>query len=259
MELAAVVSGFLTGVIVGMTGVGGGAIMTPVLILLLGVAPHTAVGTDLVFATITKLVAVRVHQSRGTIDWQVVRRLAAGSLPAAVTVLLLMYGLSLSRGAGNVILPALGAALVLTSLAMIFRGTLHGVGKKLRSSIPQSFKRAQPGMTVLAGIVLGAMVALTSIGAGALGATMLVYLYPYRLTPAKLVGTDLAHAIPLALVAGLGHLALGNVDFGLLGWLLLGSLPGVWIGAHAGLRAPDGLVRNAIAIVLLVVGVRILA
>jgi uncharacterized membrane protein YfcA len=136
---------------------------------------------------------------------------------------------------------------------------LHGFGKHLRGTAPASFKRAQPALTVAAGIVLGVMVSMTSIGAGALGTGLLVYLYPYRLTSAKLVGTDFAHAIPLALLAGLGHLALGNVDFGLLGWLLAGSLPGVWIGARLGLGAPERILRYAIAFVLFIVGVKILA
>ena len=259
MDLAAVFAGFLTGAIVGMTGVGGGAIMTPILILLLGVAPQTAVGTDLLFATITKLVAVSVHRSRGTIDWQIVRRLALGSIPAACLTLLLMFRFSAIRDAGSVIMPALGIALVITSVAMIFRKTLHGFAKHWRISTPTSFKRVQPVLTVLAGVLLGVMITVTSIGAGALGAVMLVYLYPLRLTPAKLVGTDLAHAIPVALVAGLGHLALGNVNFGLLGWLLIGSLPGVWIGARASLAAPESVVRYGIAVILLIVGIRILA
>lgn len=258
MELAAVIAGFLTGLIVGMTGVGGGAIMTPVLILLLGVAPATAVGTDLLFATITKLVALKVHGSRGTVDWQVVRRLAWGSLPAAGVTLAVMAWFALHDGVGEVIMPALGVALVVTSVAMLLKQRLHAMGRRLRVGDPEAFKRVQPSATVVAGVVLGVMVTLTSIGAGALGTVMLVYLYPLRLTPARLVGTDIAHAIPLALVAGLGHLFLGNIDFGLLGWLLLGSLPGVWIGSQFSTRAPEGLVRNAIGVMLLLIGVRIL-
>lgn len=258
MELAFVVSGALTGVVVGMTGVGGGAIMTPVLIFLLGVSPATAIGTDLIFATITKLVALKVHGTRGTVDWQIVRRLAWGSLPAALMTVLAMALFSVHKGDTGFIMPALGLAIVLTSAAMLLRTQLHAVGRRLRIGTPEAFKAWQPPLTVGAGMVLGTMVALTSIGAGALGTVMLVYLYPLRLTPAKLVGTDIAHAIPLALVAGMGHLFIGNVDFGLLGWLLLGSLPGVWIGSHLSARAPDTLLRNAIAVVLLIVGLRIL-
>lgn len=258
MDIAASLSGLLTGFIVGMTGVGGGAIMTPILILLLGVAPQTAVGTDLLFATITKLVAIQVHGSRGTVDWQVVRRLAWGSIPAAAAMLgLLSYWMPRGGAVGQIV-PVIGMALVLTAVAMLFKPQLHGLGRRLRVGSPHRFKHLQPGLTVLAGFAIGALVTLTSIGAGALGTVFLVYLYPLRLTPPKLVGTDLAHAVPVALIAGLGHLALGNVDFGLLGWLLLGSLPGVWIGSQLSARAPEKLVRNAIALVLLLVGGRIL-
>jgi uncharacterized membrane protein YfcA len=258
MEIAAIASGFLTGVIVGLTGVGGGALMTPILILLLGVAPHTAVGTDLLFATITKVVAVRVHGSHGTVDWQVVRRLAYGSLPAVVVVLVILSFTGQQRGAVTLLLPSIGIALVVTAVALFFKSPLHALGWKLRIGRPDRFKAVQPALTVLAGVTLGALVTLTSIGAGALGTVMLVYLYPLRLTPSRLVGTDLAHAIPVALVAGVGHLALGNVDFGLLGWLLAGSLPGAWIGAHFSTRAPERFLRNAIALILLVIGLRIL-
>ena len=257
-EFGAIASGLLTGLVVGMTGVGGGALMTPILILLLGFAPSTAVGTDLLFATITKLVAVRIHGSHGTVDWQVVRRLAWGSLPAALVVLAALHLLGPQRAAAALLLPGIGVALVFTAIAMFFKSPLHALGRRLRIGHPGGFKGMQPGLTVLAGVLLGALVTLTSIGAGALGTVMLVYLYPLRLTPARLVGTDLAHAIPLALVAGLGHLALGNVDFALLGWLLAGSLPGAWLGAHLSTRAPERLLRNAIALILLLIGVRIL-
>jgi uncharacterized membrane protein YfcA len=258
MEIAAVVSGALTGFIVGMTGVGGGSLMTPILILLLGVAPGTAVGTDLLFATVTKLVAVKVHGAHGTIDWQIVKRLAWGSIPAACVVLLLMHRLALHKGAGDVIMPALGIALVLTAIAMLLKRRLHELGRRWRTTTPTTFKRLQPGLTVTAGAILGTLVTLTSIGAGALGTVLLAYLYPLRLTPARLVGTDLAHAVPLALIAGLGYLWLGNIDFKLLGWLLLGSLPAVWLGSHLSARAPDRLVRNTIAVILLLIGAKIL-
>lgn len=258
MEIAAVVSGLLTGAIVGMTGVGGGALMTPILIFLLGVAPHTAVGTDLLFATVTKLVAVRIHGSHGTIDWQIVRRLAWGSIPAACAMLVAMHYLSLHKGTADVIMPVLGVALLVTGFAMAFKSQLHEIGRRWRISTPDAFKRQQSGLTVLAGMIVGVMVTLTSVGAGALGTVMLVFLYPLRLTSARLVGTDLAHAVPVALIAGLGHLALGNVDFALLGWLLVGSLPGVWIGSSMSAKAPDRVVRNAIAVILLLIGARIL-
>jgi uncharacterized membrane protein YfcA len=259
LELAASASGLFTGFVVGMTGVGGGALMTPLLILLLGVAPQTAVGTDLLFATVTKLVAVKIHGSHGTVDWQIVRRLASGSIPAACVVLVVLYLYLPAGGAGAFMMPTIGVALLLTAAAMLLKTPLHAVGRRLRIGSPGVFKSLQPALTVAAGVAIGVLVTLTSIGAGALGTVFLVYLYPLRLTPARLVGTDLAHAVPVALIAGLGHLALGNIDFVLLAWLLAGSLPGVWLGSHLSARAPERLLRNLIALVLLGVGARILA
>lgn len=252
------VAGLFVGAMVGATGVGGGAVMTPLLILLMGVAPHTAVGTDLLYASLTKMVGVSVHHSEQRVDWQVVRRLATGSLPAALATLLWLRWAESSGVRSGVIMVALGVVLLLTATTMVLRPYLNRAGKYLRISDPTHFLRYQPALTVLAGAVLGFMVALTSIGAGALGAVMLLFLYPLRLTPAKLVATDLAHAIPLALVAGAGHVLLGNVDFVLLGWLLLGSVPGVIIGAHFGGKLPDQALRIAIAVILGFVGLKLL-
>jgi hypothetical protein len=183
----------------------------------------------------------------------VLRRLAAGSLPAATLTLVLLHVFPEERKTGTLLLPALGVALALTSLAMLFQPSLHRLGQKLRTAKPDRFKRAQPGLTVAAGALLGFLVTLTSVGAGALGVVMLVYLYPYRLTPPKLVGTDIAHAIPLTLVAGLGHWGLGNVDFALLGSLLLGSIPGIILGSRLSIKVNHVYVRNAIALMLAVV------
>ena len=252
------VAGFMVGGLVGMTGIGGGALMTPLLVLLFGIAPHTAVGTDLLFASITKMFGVGVHRSRGSVDWVVVRRLACGSLPAAALTVAWLHLAEAPYLRQGVIIYALGIALLLTSVAMVFKRRLNELGRKLRATAPDGFKRVQPALTVLAGVIIGVLVTLTSVGAGALGTVMLVYLYPLRLSPQKLVGTDLAHAIPLALVAGAGHLALGNVDFGLLGLLLAGSIPGVWLGAHFSARAPEVILRNTIAAVLAVVGLKML-
>jgi uncharacterized membrane protein YfcA len=252
------VAGAGVGFVVGVTGIGGGALMTPILVMLFGVAPGLAVGTDLVFASITKLFGAAMHGRHGTIDWIVVRRLALGSLPAAglTAAFLAVYG-GQKLGEG-VILHALGAALVLTAAGLLLKGRLHSIGRRLRTDIPEKFKGMQPALTVVAGVILGVLVTMTSVGAGALGTVMMVYLYPYRLTPAKLVGTDLAHALPLALVAGAGHLLIGNVDFALLGWLLLGSVPGILVGSLVSTRAPATWVARAIAVVLAVVGVRLL-
>ena len=250
-------AGFGVGLLVGLTGVGGGSLMTPILVLLFGVAPATAVGTDLWFAALTKIVGGTVQHRRGMVDWQVVRRLSLGSLPAAVLTLLWMHASGSARVSQGLILQALGGVLLLTAAAMVFKRRMQAVGQALRSTAPVSFKRAQPALTVLAGAILGGLVTLTSVGAGALGTVMLVYLYPFRMTPARLVGTDIVHAIPLTLVAGTGHLLLGHVDFALLGTLLLGSIPGIVIGSLLSSRAPEGLLRAAIAAVLVAVGAKL--
>ena len=251
-------SGFVVGVIVGLTGVGGGALMTPLLLLVFGVPVQTAVGTDLLYAALTKSAGTIAHGFAKSVDWLVVRRLSCGSIPAAaITVWFLRSG-SIERVADQLIVNALGGALIMTGIAQLFRPLLHKVGQRLRTGRPEHFRSAQPLLTVVAGVLIGALVTLTSIGAGALGAAVLTYLYPYRLTPVRLVATDIAHAIPLALVAGAGHLSIGNVDFSLLGWLLLGSVPGIVVGARLAAHSPDTLLRGLLAVVLTFVGGRML-
>lgn len=257
MEWLSVISGFVVGAMVGMTGVGGGALMTPILVLLFGVAPVAAVGTDLWFAAITKLAGGAVHHNQGSVDWEVLRRLCLGSLPASVATLVWLHASGVSHVKQGLILQALGAVLLLTALAMIFKKRTHAVGQALRMKAPATFKRAQPGLTVVAGMILGFLVTLTSVGAGALGAVMLLYLYPLRMTPTRLVGTDIVHAIPLTVVAGTGHLLMGNVDLSMLGYLLLGSIPGVMLASLLGRRVPEKLLRGAIAAVLVAVGVKL--
>jgi uncharacterized membrane protein YfcA len=252
------VAGFVVGVLVGFSGVGSGALMTPLLVFVFGVAPQTAIGTDLLFAAVTKGVGTVVHGARQSIDWMVLRRLAIGSLPSAMLTLGLLHYFPDRQAVQALLLPALGVALIVTSVAMLFQPALHRFGRMLRTNSPTDFKAAQPGLTVLAGALLGFLVTLTSVGAGALGAVLLVYLYPFRLTPQKLVGTDIAHAVPLTLVAGLGHLGLGNVDFSLLAALLMGSIPGIIIGSRLSFRASGVHVRHAIAVMLAVVGARLL-
>jgi uncharacterized protein len=250
---------FGVGVVVGMTGVGGGALMMPILVLLFGVPPKVAVGTDLLFAALTKSAGVSIHSLRSTIDWQVFRRLACGSLPAAALTGWLIHWLGrASSKVDGLILAGLGAMLILTAVGLVAKRPLHGLARRLRLGSARAFKRAQPLATVLAGALLGVVVTLTSVGAGALGAVLLLALYPLRLTPQRLVGTDLMHAIPLALVAGSGHWLMGNVDWALLGWMLLGSVPGVLLGAHLATRAPEAALRPMIALLLFVSGAKIL-
>lgn len=257
MDLMLIAAGAMTGLLVGLTGVGGGALMTPLLLLLFGVAPLTAIGTDLWFAATTKLFATRVHHGHGLIDWQVVRRLWLGSLTASVLTLFWMKMHPVDETATTLLKSTIAAAVVITALAMAFQKPLHALGRKLRMADAEHFKTLQPPATVLAGAVLGSLVTLTSVGAGALGAVFLAYLYPLRLTPPRLIATDIVHAIPLAIFAGMGHLLIGNVNFSLLGNLLLGSIPAVIIGAMLSSRLPHGLLRGALAVVLLLIGFKL--
>jgi len=258
MDGLTALAGLIVGVLVGVTGVGGGSLMTPILVLMFGWAPQTAVGTDLLYAAITKVFGTAVHHNHGTVDWQVVRRLALGSLPAAALTLVWMYYSEAARVKDGFIISAVGVMLLITALGIFLKDWLHGLGKHLRVTNTEKFKHLQPPLTVVTGMVLGVLVTLTSIGAGALGTVLLLYLYPLRLNASKLVGTDLAHAIPLTLIAGLGHLTLGNVNFTLLLNLLIGSVPGVLVGAVISTRAPLALIRYAIGAVLAAVALKML-
>lgn len=252
------VAGFGVGTIVGLTGVGGGALMTPIMVMLFGVAPHTAVGTDLWFAAITKMVGGWVHGKKGSVDWQVLRRMFYGSIPAALLTLLWLHFSNSGQSHSALMMKTLGFVLILSSVAAVFRSSFHRIGERLRADRPIEFKSLQPAATVVCGALLGFLVTFTSIGAGALGAVMLLYLYPRRMSPSTLVGTDIIHAIPLTLLAGTGHLLLGNVNFALLGALLVGSVPGIALGSLASAHAPERLIRGAISIVLTLVGLKML-
>lgn len=258
MDTITAIAGLGVGFLVGLTGVGGGALMTPLLTLLFGVAPVTAVGTDLWFALLTKLIGGTMHGRVSGVDWQVVRRLWAGSLPASILILLLWRWMPDQSVSGQVLLPALGVVLLLTALAMLAQPRLHTWARGWRVGNPAVFLHVQPGATVLAGALIGALVTYTSVGAGALGAALLVYLYPLRMQPARLVGTDIVHAIPLTLVAGVGHLTMGHVDLRLLGTLLLGSVPGVMLGAYCSGRIRAAALRPVIALMLFAVGFKLL-
>ncbi len=251
-------AGAATGMLVGLTGVGGGAVMTPLLLLVFGVAPMSAIGTDLWFAAITKLAATRVHQGHGLIDWPVVRRLWLGSLPASALTLLWMTVVPIGEGTAGFLKAMIAGAVVVTALAMLFQKQLHGLGRKFRVESVDRFKSLQVPLTVAAGAMLGVLVTLTSIGAGALGVVFLAYLYPLRLTASRLIATDIVHAIPLAMFAGAGHLLIGNVDFTLLANLLIGSIPGVVAGAMLSSHLPQALLRRALSAILLFTGFKLL-
>lgn len=247
-------SGLAVGFLVGLTGVGGGSLMTPLLVLLFGVHPATAVGTDLLYAAATKATGTLVHGLKGSVDWRVTGRLAAGSVPAAALTLWLLhrYGLH-SPGATAVLQRVLGTALLITSLALVFRPQLMKLAARVRG-VPSPARIA--ALTVLTGAVLGVLVSLTSVGAGAIGVTVLLLLYP-TLPVSRIVGSDIAHAVPLALIAGMGHWLLGTVDWMMLLSLLIGSLPGIALGSHLSARSPDAVLRNVLAGVLVLIGVRL--
>ncbi len=256
-----IVAGFGVGALVGLTGVGGGALMTPVLVLLFGYAPGVAVATDLLFAAVTKTCGVAVHYRADTIDTLVLRRLLLGSLPAA-----LLVGISLAYcgdGTAGALDPlmrdTLAWLLLLSAVGIFCRKWLHRLGSLLRTERAEQFKRWQEGLTVAAGAFIGVCVSLTSVGAGALGAVVLLYLYPFRLQGVRLVGTDLAHAIPLALVAAGVHWFIGTIDWVLLGILLTGSIPGVLIGVWLSRRLALQWLNLAIGCLLIVSGLKLLA
>jgi len=260
VDLLHAISGFVVGLLVGMTGVGGGSLMAPILILLFGVSPPTAVGTDLWFAGITKTVGGAIHHAKQSADLQVVARLAMGSLPAAVITLLVLDALHWSKVDHGWVPIALGVVLVATAAATLARPALHRwVLARGGPGQPVTPVRMQAPLTIAAGALLGVLVTLTSVGAGALGATLLVFLYPVRLSAKQIVGTDIVHAVPLTLVAGIGHLLIGSVDWGLLGSLLVGSIPGIVVGSLLVHRVSERLIRNALAVVLVFAGARLIA
>ncbi|KQN90911.1 hypothetical protein ASE95_11510 [Sphingomonas sp. Leaf231] len=258
MDALSTLAGFLVGAIVGLTGVGGGSLMSPLLILMFGVAPATAVGTDLWFAAITKMVGGTMHHRQNNADWAIVRRLCWGSLPAVAITLWWLWDHDQKAESGGLIVRVLGATLVISALLTPFRTMLARRFARAEGPRATAFLRWQPALTVAAGALLGTLITLTSVGAGALGATLLLMLYPFRLNAKRLVGTDILHAVPVALIGGIGHAVIGNIDLPLLGSLLLGSVPGVIVGAKLTDRLPERVVKPALALVLLIVGIRLL-
>lgn len=258
MEFAYTITGFAVGAIVGLTGVGGGSLMTPLLVLLFGIHPSVAVGTDLLYAAITKTGGTLAHGLKGTVDWKITRLLAAGSLPAAALTLVLVgrFAPGGIDGAASLIKVALGFALLLTAVALIFRRHIQAFALARFGGTPNPARTAR--LTVLTGAVLGVLVSISSVGAGALGVTALFFLYP-TMPALRIVGSDIAHAVPLTAVAGLGHWFLGSVDWLLLGSLLVGSLPGIWLGTHISTRIPDRVLRPILATMLVLVGAKLIS
>lgn len=248
MTLSYVLSGFAVGALVGLTGVGGGSLMTPLLTLLFGVSPTVAVGTDLAFASTTKAAGTLAHRFRGTVRWDIVRHLCYGALPAAVlaTLALNHFG-ALDKEIGQIIRYSIAGSVLLTVVALLFRSRMQNWVIRHPEMQLQGTRLAIA--TTIVGAVLGALVTISSIGAGAIGATILVLLYP-RLSPAEIAGTDIAYAVPLTAIAAFGHWWLGSIHWELLGALLLGSVPGITIGSLAARAVPEKILRGLLATTL---------
>ena len=245
---------FVVGTLVGMTGVGGGSLLTPLLILLFGVSPATAVGTDLLHAAVTKSAGSLLHGFNRTIDWRVVRRLAAGSIPATALTIAALSAFDINAPGGRHFINAvLTLALIVTALTLIFRD-------RIIARYSARFGELAPGqvaiVTVATGAALGTLVSISSVGAGAIGVTALVLLYP-RLPAARIIGSDIAHAVPLTLAGGIGHWLLGSVDLQIFFWLILGSVPGVLLGSYAAIRIPERALRLVLAGTLVVVATKL--
>ena len=254
MDIGFIFSGFLVGLLVGLTGVGGGSLMTPILVLFFHIKPALAVGTDLLYASVTKSVGIFAHGKLGNIDWKIVKRLMLGSIPASIFTTYYLRRIDVaSTGAVDIIKFYLGIALLLTSIAVIFRPFLI---KKSKIEIFKS-DTSIAIVTIFLGLVLGGLVTLTSVGAGALGVTALLLIYP-KIGITKIVGTDIAHAVPLTLVAGLGHASLGTVDYSLFSVLLIGSIPGIYIGSHLSSKVSEQSVRYVLALILIYVGQKLI-
>jgi uncharacterized membrane protein YfcA len=260
-DLAFVFAGFFVGLVVGLTGVGGGSLMTPILIFFFDVKPYMAVGTDLLFAAFTKMGGTVKLARAKVIDWRVVLHLSAGSIPAALITLYTLHLLGPANPAVQRLMTStLGGALLLTAAATLYKA-LRG------KAAPATIARGQEAIAARAshwsfplifGAVIGTLVTLTSVGAGAIGVTVLMILYPLLPLP-RIVAADIAYAVPLTLVAGLGHASIGSVDWHLLGSLLIGSLPGIWIGSHLMFKTPERVIRALLSVLLAYAGVKLLA
>ena len=259
-EFAFIAAGFFVGLVVGLTGVGGGSLMTPLLIFVFRIKPHLAIGTDLLFAATTKFGGSVALARARTIAWPVVGWSALGSIPAALLTLAVLHRLGPANAAvQQAMTTTLGGALLLTAAATLYKAVLGRSAPRAASTgADLQTSPRQRALTVLFGVVIGTLVTLTSVGAGAIGMLVLMLLYP-TLPLARLVAADIAHAVPLTLVAGLGHASLGSVDWPLLVSLLAGSLPGIWLGSLLNRRTPERLVRSLLSLLLAYAGAKLIA
>jgi len=254
LDWIAVVSGFGVGAIVGITGVGGGSLMTPLLLTVFKLNPAVAIGTDLWFAGLTKISGSVAHARHGHVRWDITRRLLIGSIPASMGTVALMHFTGITKGWAEALTFSLGIALLLTAVVVAFKASWQALGLRLEHVITEA---RRPALTVASGVILGVLVSLSSIGAGAIGATLILLLYP-RLETRFIVGSDIAHAVPLTLVAGIGHATLGHVNWVLLVPLLIGSVPGIWLGAQLTRRLPDRIVRGLLCVSLVLAGWKVI-
>lgn len=249
------IAGLLVGFAIGTTGLGGGSLMTPILYLYFGMSPAAAVGTDLLYAAVTKSFGVFFHKRQSTVEWRVVAWLATGSVPAALLTVIVLNVVGIGPATKQVMIYTLGIAIIFTALFALFKARIKRLAK---NHINPGFLHAlrtrwRKPITILSGVLLGVVVTLGSVGAGTIGTVILLVLYP-GLSTIEIVGTDLAHAVILTAIAGLGHLSLGATSFPVLAYLLLGSLPGIYLGTKAGFLLPDRILRFALVIFLLVAG-----
>lgn len=251
--LAFSLAGLVVGFAVGATGVGGGALMTPILILIFGISPAVAVGTDLLYAAGTKGFGALLHRQQGTVEWRIVFLLMLGSVPASIITTVGLHWVGIDEHIEQVITLTLCITVIATGLLTLLRNKVQSFSEHESFEMLRVLHRKwRTPMTVVSGILLGVVVTLSSVGAGVIGAMILLLLYP-RLPAISVVGTDLAHAVPLTLVAGIGHLTLGTVDFHMLGYLLLGSLPGIYLGTRVGFKLPDRVLKPMIATILVLI------
>ncbi|MBQ0757229.1 MAG: sulfite exporter TauE/SafE family protein [Amphritea sp.] len=256
MEIAYSFAGLVVGIIVGLTGIGGGALMTPILIVVFGIPPVTAVSTDLLYAAITKFGGSITYTRKKLVEWKVVLLLLGGSIPGALFTLNYLEGLGGLEKIEHLMNITLGVSLVLTSIAVFFRTKIRNAVVKLKgTAFEKHGRRYRPYVTLLMGIVLGSLVTLSSVGAGALGTALLIVLYP-RMSMQSIVGTDLVHAVVLTGIAGAGHYSMGNVDLWLLLYLVIGSLPGVFLGSHLGSKLSPRVIQPIMGTLLLAIGMR---
>ena len=263
-ELAFVFAGFAVGLIVGLTGVGGGSLMTPILIFFFGVKPHMAVGTDLLFAAFTKMGGTVSLARQRLVPWKVVGQLCAGSVPAALLALWVLKVLGPASGtAQRLMTTTLGFALLLTAAATLYKAIAFSAQRQAAEAAARKDHTGDPtrprhwSLPLLMGAVIGTLVTFTSVGAGAIGVTVLLLVYPMLPLP-RIIGADIAYAVPLTLVAGLGHASLGSVDWPLLAQLLAGSLPGIWLGSRLVTRTPERLIRSALSLLLAWAGFKLI-